>query len=266
MRVVLTGVAGGIGRQVADRLLANGHGVIGLDRDEDRIDDLPDGVDARIVDLRDEQALADRLDGVAVDALVSCVGWYELAALEDCSPQAFREHLESNLVAVHTPVHALLPTLRAREGRVVVVGSMVGSVSLPYHGAYSAAKAGVAGYVDSLRREVGPRGVDVSLVEPGPVATGFNERAAAALDRFADSSYEEPYRAFRDYSPAATEPGVVADRILEALDSERPRARYPVSRRARWLPRLDALLPTRLFDRLVRAGLPGGVLHRLIDR
>ena len=263
MEVVLTGAAGGLGRPLACRLAAE-HEVTALDRAD--LSGLPAGTDTRRVDLTDHRAVEAALDGVDADVFVSATGWYELAAIEDCPPDALREHLEANLLAVHTPVHALLPTLREREGQVVVIGSLVGSVPLPYHGAYSTAKAGLAGYLASLRREIEPRGVTVSLVEPGPVRTGFNERAAAALDRIEDSSYADQYRAFDSYAPEATEREPVVDTVLEALRADTPRARYRVSRRARWLPRLEAVLPTRLFDRIVRSGLPGGLLHRLIDR
>lgn len=265
MHVLLAGGAGTIGSQLA-RQLAPDHEVTALDRDGERLSNLPDTVDTHQVDLTDEQAVRQILDGVAADGLVSTVGWYELAAIEDCPPDALRAHLEANLLAVHTPIHAMLPTLRRRQGRIVVVGSMVGSVPLPYHGAYSAAKAGLAGYLDSLRREVEPRGVSVSLVEPGPVRTGFNERAAAALARIDDSAYAEQYHEFESYTPEATDPEVVVGTVLEAVDADNPRARYRVSARARWLPRLATLLPAPIFDRLIRSGLPGGLLHRLIER
>ncbi|MEF8820809.1 MAG: SDR family NAD(P)-dependent oxidoreductase [Halovenus sp.] len=265
MHVLLTGGAGTIGSQIA-RQLAPDHEVTVLDRDSDGLSALPAGVETHQIDLTDERAVRQLLDGVAVDALVSAVGWYELAAIEDCPPDSLRAHLEANLLAVHTPIHAVLPTLRERQGRVVVVGSMAGSVPLPYHGAYSTAKAGLAGYLDSLRREVDPCGVSVSLVEPGPVRTGFNERAAAALERIDDSAYADQYREFDSYTPEATDTEAVVDTVLDALDADSPRARYRVSARARWLPRLAAVLPTPIFDRLIRSGLPGGLLHRLIDR
>ena len=216
--------------------------------------------------------------GRSLDAVVSCVGGYEIAAVEDTSnasvedtsTEAFRRQLETNLTAVHTTVSATLPTLRERGGRVVVVGSMIGSVALPYHGAYSAAKAGLDGYVDARRREVTPRGVDVTLIEPGPVPTGFNERAAAAAtpaeSDAADSPYADAYRAFEGYSPAATDLETVVERVVTATTADRPRTRYRVSRRARWLPRLARVLPDRLYDRLVRTGLPGGILWRLLHR
>jgi short-subunit dehydrogenase len=266
MRVLVTGVAGGIGRRVARLLLDADHDVIGVDRDANGLESVPQGVETMTLDLGDDDAVADALDSLAVDVVVSAVGWYELGALEDCPPAALREHLESNLVAVHSVVHALLPTLRQRDGRVVVVGSMAGAVPLPYHGPYGAAKAGLAGYTAALRREVEPRGVKVALVEPGPARTGFNERAAEAVAGRERSAYAERYRAFEGYSPDATDPEVVAETIVEAVQAERPNTRYRVGTRARLLPLLLAVLPDRLGDRIVRSGTPGGLLYRLIDR
>lgn len=266
MRVVVTGVAGAIGRHVATALSEDGNEVVGLDRDSEGLATLPAAVDCRVVDLSEQTAVEQTLAETDPDALVSCVGWYELAALEDCPPDSLRTHLEANLLAVHTPLHALLPKIRDNNGRIVVVGSMVGSVSLPYHGAYSASKTGLAGYVDSLRRELTARGVDVSLVEPGPIRTGFNEQAGTHLDEIGDSSYRTEYEPFEGYSPAATTVNSVVENVLEALESDAPRARYRVSHRARLLPWLQALLPASLFDKIVRSGLPGGLLHRLIDR
>ena len=266
MRVVVTGAAGGIGSGVVESLAVAGHAVVGVDRDADGLAALPEGVETLGVDLRDGDAVHESLSGIDVDAVVSCVGGYEIAALEDTTPSSFRRQIETNLTAVHTTVHATAPTLRARNGRVVVVGSMVGSVPLPYHGAYSAAKAGLDGYVDTLRRELEPRGATVTFVEPGPVRTGFNERAIEGIDSRSESAYADVYRRFDAYTPAATDVDTVVETVVTATTTETPRTRYRVSRRARWLPRLAAVLPDRLYDRLVRAGLPGGVLARLIDR
>jgi len=265
MRVVLTGGAGGLGRRAARRLAAD-HDVVAIDRDESGLATLPESVDCRTLDLRDEEAVGDALAGLEADVFLSAVGWYEIGSLEDCSPDSLRAHLETNLLAVHTPLEILLPGLRRRTGRIAVVGSMVGSVPLPYHGAYSAAKAGLDGYAASLRQELRPHGVDVSLIEPGPVRTGFNERATAALDRIEDSAYAEQYRAFESYAPDATDPEAVVDAMIDAATADSPQARYRVSARANWLPRLRSILPPMLYDRVIRSGLPGGLLHRLIER
>lgn len=265
MATLLIGAAGSIGRRLAERLHGT-HELIAVDRDGEALDRLPDGIETHRMDLTDEAAVRAALSGRRIETFVSAAGWYELAALEDCSPPSFEKHLAANLTAVHTPLQAALPTIRKHAGRIVLVGSMVGRVSLPYHGAYSAAKAGLAGYADALRRELAPRDVDVSLIEPGPVRTGFNERAADSLDGISHSAYAEQYGPFESYSPASVGVEAVVDSIVTAIETDRPRPRYRVGRRARWLPRLQSLLPTRLFDRLVRSGLPGGLLYRLIDR
>ncbi|WP_186310947.1 SDR family NAD(P)-dependent oxidoreductase [Halorubrum depositum] len=269
MRVLVTGAAGGIGGGVARTLAAADHDVIGLDRDADGLAALPEAAETHALDLRDGDAVEALLADRELDCLVSCVGVYEIAAVEDTTVDSFRRQLDANLTAVHTVVRAALPSIRERGGRIVLVGSMVGSTALPYHGAYGAAKAGLRGYADALRREVEPRGATVAFVEPGPVPTGFNERAAAGVtERNADPEgpYADAYRAFEGYAPAATDVETVVERVVEAATTDGPRAVYRVSRRARWLPRLAAVLPDRLYDRLIRAGLPGGILGRLIDR
>jgi short-subunit dehydrogenase len=275
MRVLVTGAAGGIGGGVVRALVAADHDVVGIDRDADGLAALPEDAETHALDLRDGDAVEALLTDRAIDCVVSCVGGYEIAAVEDTTVDAFRHQLDTNLTAVHTVVRAALPSIRERDGRIVVVGSMVGSTPLPYHGAYSAAKAGLRGYVDALRREVEPHGATVAFVEPGPVPTGFNERAAASVtDRReradagggTESPYADAYRAFEGYAPAATDLETVVERVVLAATADRPRAVYRVSRRARWLPRLGAVLPDRVYDRLVRAGLPGGILGRVIDR
>jgi len=270
MRILVTGAAGGIGGGVARTLAAAGHAVIGVDRDASGLTELPDDIETHALDLRDGDAVAALLRNRALDRVISCVGGYEIAAIEDTSVESLRRQLDTNLTAVHTVVRATLPSIRERGGRIVVVGSMLGSVPLPYHGAYSAAKAGLSAYVDALRREVEPHGATVTLVEPGPVRTGFNERAAAearaSAERDPDGPYADAYRAFDGYTPAASDVESVVERVVVAVTTDRPRPRYRVSRRARWLPRLGAVLPDRLYDWLVRAGLPDGVLGRLIDR
>ena len=260
MQVVVTGAAGGIGRRIVRQLVDRNASVLALDK---RSMDLPTA-ETRVVDLTDAAAVAQLLEDRTVDAVVTAAGWYAIGALEDCSPAEFREHLEANLVTAHTVVHAALPSVRRREGRIVLVGSTVGSVPLPYHGAYSAAKSGLDGYATALRRELQERGVSVSLVEPGPTRTGLNERAGATPPE--SGPYTAAYEQFREYRPESVTPDRVADAAVTALAADRPRARYRVGRRARWLPRVSALLPTRIVDRLVAAGLPGGVLGRLIDR
>jgi NAD(P)-dependent dehydrogenase (short-subunit alcohol dehydrogenase family) len=262
MRVLLTGAAGGIGRETVRRLRRAGHDVVALDRDE-RVESLP-RVDSHVVDVTDSGAVERIVSSASLDAVVCCVGSYEMGAIGEQSPEAVETQLETNVLGTHTVVHAALPGLRARGGRVVIVGSLLGRVALPYHGPYAASKHALVGYADALRRECSS--ISVSLVEPGPVATGMNERAATALEKCEDSPHAAAYRHLRERETGSTgtAPEAVAEAIERALTDERPRACYRVGARARLLPWLRVLLPSSLFDRVVRSGTVGS-LSRLVD-
>jgi NAD(P)-dependent dehydrogenase (short-subunit alcohol dehydrogenase family) len=176
-RALVAGAAGGIGRATVRRLCDRGRTVHALDVDAAGLAALPDGVETHAVDATDPNAVAPAVAEAAPDAVAAAVGWYELGAVEDQPADAVGRHLETNVVATHAVVRAALPGLRRRGGRVVVGGAVRGRVTLPYY----------AGYADALRREVGPRSIDVSLVEPGPVDTGLNRgrprRSTATPDR-----------------------------------------------------------------------------------
>ena len=262
MRTLVTGAVGGIGRETVRALRRTGHEVVALDRD-DRVEAIP-GIESHVVDVTDAAAVGRAVGPMALDAVVTCVGSYELGAIEEQSPEAFEAQLETNVLGTHAVVHAALPGLRERGGRVVIVGSLLGRVSLPYHGPYAASKHALVGYADALRREC--PAISVSLVEPGPVATGLNERAAAALGGYEGSPYRAAYRHLQERGPGSSEttPEAVAEAIERALTDGRPRACYRVGARARLLPWLRVLLPSSLFDRVVRSGTVGS-LSRLLD-
>jgi NAD(P)-dependent dehydrogenase (short-subunit alcohol dehydrogenase family) len=160
----------------------------------------------------------------------------------------------------------MLPALRAARGRIVFVSSVGGRVALPFTGAYHASKFGIEAVGDVFRQELAPWGIRVSLVEPGSVATPIwdkGEREADEIEKRSSDRQRELYgdrieayrRTVRRTAERGIEPENVAKSIERALTSSRPRTRYLVGADAAVQARLRALLPDRLFDRLVAAGL-----------
>src|SRR6185437_13328286 len=118
-----------------------------------------------------------------LDVLVNNAGYYATGPLEEITPDELRAQLETNVIGVHRVTRAVLPAMRARgSGAIVTLGSLSGRVALPVAGAYHASKWALEGMIEAWRLELGPFGIRVTLIEPGPFATAFyaNERLAAA--------------------------------------------------------------------------------------
>lgn len=257
LRVLVTGGASGIGRASVRRLRARGHDVVVLDVDEDALERLPDDVETHVCDVTDDGAVRETVAAVAadgIDALVPCAADYELGAVEDVPAETVERQFDVNVFGVLTVVRAALPALRDSGGRIVTVASVLGRMTLPYHGVYGATKHAVEALSDALRVELDPHGVDVAILEPGAVRTGFNERAKAGLDRYDDTPYAETYRdVAAGFDPGGVAPERVAETVVAAVEADDPKARYPVTWQARLPLVLRFVLPTWAFDRMVRA-------------
>jgi NAD(P)-dependent dehydrogenase (short-subunit alcohol dehydrogenase family) len=202
------------------------------------------------------------LDG-ALDALVNNAGIAIGGALETVPPWDLRHILDVNVVGQVAVTQAFLPMLRAARGRILFVGSVGGRVAFPYAGPYHASKFALEAVADSMRAELRPQGVSVSLLEPGPIATPIWAKAKgqvaslrAGLDGEAGSLYGKELQGFEKRLDSAAESGgqaeEVARKILQALQANSPASRYQVGRGAKTLVSLRPLMPDALFDRLAR--------------
>ncbi len=131
-------------------------------------------------------------------ALFNNGGYGQPGALEDIRPEVLRAQFEVNVFGWHDLTRRVIPTMRARgEGRIVFCSSVLGLIAAPYRGSYSASKFAVEALADTLRMELQGSGIYVSLIEPGPIATRFVERAIEAYRRNVDleaSIHREIYR------------------------------------------------------------------------
>lgn len=201
------------------------------------------------------------LGDAGLDGLVNNAGIALGGPLEYFPPEELRRVLEVNVVGLLAVTQAMLPALRRARGRIVNIGSIAGRVTSPMIGPYSASKHAVEALTDALRMELAGAGIQVSVVEPGAVATPIWDKAEAQrqADRGIPEEGRERYRMFRSAMGRVIQssarrgvpPEVVAGVVEHALTASRPRTRYLVGLDARVRLLLQQLLPRRWMDRLI---------------
>lgn len=261
--VLITGCSSGIGRACAEAFLEEEWTVYATARDADDVAALADaGCETAELDVTKPGQCASVVESVVdsegrLDCLVNNAGYGQAGAVEDVTTRRMNEQFDVNLYGPHRLIRAALPHMREREeGTIINVSSVAGRVSTPGMGVYSASKFALEALSDALRGEVEPHGIDVALVEPGPVDTGFDDRVAAELEPVeASGAYDRVYAFFEDYESvsggfAQSQPEDVAAVVLEAASTTDPEARYPVGQVAR-LMTLARYVPDRIRDRVV---------------
>jgi len=267
--ILITGCSSGIGLALAKGLTARGWQVFaGVRRAEDVTQLAMIGLTGLLLDLRDSAsiraAVTEVLEntGGTLDALCNNAGYGQPGAVEDLSREVLREQFETNFFGTHELTTLVLPVMRHQcRGRIVYISSLLGYVALPYRGAYNASKYALEGLVDTLRLELRGSCIYVSLIEPGPVRSRFRENAYAAFQRNIDSigsvhaaQYVAMERRFKIEGPVSIftrGPEAVRAKIVHALESPHPQARYPVTFPAYLFAALRRLLPGRALDRIL---------------
>lgn len=224
--VVVTGGTSGIGLGVAERLVASGRPVALVGRDHGRADDalaqlVEVGHEAKEVavvvgDTTDPDDLARAVAVCAerwgpVAGLVSAAGRLARGSTQGLAVHELRDALETNVVGTWLAIRAVLPTMVAQQhGRIVTIGSVLGSVGAPDRAAYAATKGAVAAMTRSIALEVAAHGVTVNCVAPGPVRTSMNaDQHGAAADRDAEAAFTASIPAGRWGTPADVAHAVV---------------------------------------------------------
>jgi NAD(P)-dependent dehydrogenase (short-subunit alcohol dehydrogenase family) len=274
MRVLVTGTSTGIGEATVRRLDKDGHTVFaGVRREEDGRK-LEEGSSPRLtpvlLDVTDEAAIeaavktiTDQVGASGLDGLVNNAGFARGGPLEYLPLEEWRTQLEVNIIGQVAVTQAFIPLLRqAGASRLVFVGSIGGRLGTPLMSPYNASKFAIAGIAESLRHELRPFGIKVSLVEPGGVKTAIWEKGQAYADELEERLPKEAFERYRLLIEGLRK-GVefqmrhaigadkVADTIMHALESPRPRARYLVGRDAAVVGVTTRLLPDRVRDALV---------------
>ena len=267
--VVVTGASSGIGEACARWLARAGWRVYGGVRDAAAAEALRENsVEPLELDVTDAAQIAAAAEAVGgeLHGLVDNAGIAIAAPLELVPLDELRRQLEVNVVGQVAVTQAFLPALRRTHGRVVLMGSIGGRSALPFLGPYAASKHALEAVADSLRVELRPWGVAVSIVEPASIRTAIWQKGSQRADELRDGL---PPQAVGLYAarmarlqqvalargPGA-DPDDVARAVEHALSAKRPKARYLVGRDAHlraWIERL----PTRLRDRVLAKVLTG---------
>lgn len=248
MRVAITGAAGGIGSEAAKLLEEKNHEVLAVDRDEKGLEEL-EVTSTQCLDIRDEDAVEEFVDENEFEVLVNCAGYQEVGALEDMPSETVEEMFEDNVFGLLNMIRTSLPMIREKEGRIVNVSSMAGRATVPFYGVYSATKFSVEALSDALRGEVKEFGVDVVIVEPGYINTGFNVKGLEAIREYMpDSVYSEGYSKRLDRGGL---PGTNAEKagkkVMKAVTSSRPERRYTITWLAWLVPKMKRFMPRKIF-------------------
>jgi len=252
--VIVTGAASGIGEATARRFDSNGWRVYATDIDDGN---LSAGDERLHLDVTDEDEV-DEVVGTVVeqagrlDCVVNNAGNPLAGAVESTTVEETRGQFDVNVHGPHRLVRAALPHMRERgEGSIVNMSSVLGRVSLPGVGTYCASKHALEAMSDALRVEVAPHGVDVVLVEPGGVETGFEEGVSEKLDF--DGAYAELHRTLEKRADdlmtglLASSPDDVAKKVVAAAEADDPKPRYTVGPASKPLV-ASSYLPSKLQD------------------
>jgi NAD(P)-dependent dehydrogenase (short-subunit alcohol dehydrogenase family) len=184
---LITGASSGLGRNIAEAVLASGHRLVATARDPRRLEDLVkkygDQIRTASLDVSDENAAQASVQ-VAIDAfgrldvVVNNAGYGDIAPFEQLSSDRFKALMDTNFYGVVNVTRAALPIMRRQKsGCILQISSVGGRLARPGSTGYHAAKWAVGGFTESLAQEVAPFGVKVCALEPGGMRTNWGFRA-----------------------------------------------------------------------------------------
>ena len=271
--ILITGCSSGIGRCVARGLATRGYRVFATARRDRDVNELnAGGFESLPLDLAESDSITAAVKeilsrtGGRLDALFNNGAYGQPGAVEDLSRDVLRTQFETNLFGWHELTNRIIPVMRQQgHGRIIHNSSVLGFVALPFRGAYTASKYALEGLADTLRLELRGTDIHVSLIEPGPIESRFRANAFAAYQHNINpetSVHRDLYRRMEQRLtkegpavPFTLPPEAVLRKVIHALESRRPKARYYVTFPTCLFAVLKRLTTQRALDRiLLRAG------------
>ncbi|QXP83653.1 SDR family oxidoreductase [Methylococcus sp. Mc7] len=268
--ILITGCSSGIGLCAALGLKARGYRVFASARKAADVAMLQSkGLEAVQLDLACSASIRSALEEVLRKTDGKLYGLFnngafgQPGAVEDLSREVLRAQFETNLFGTHELTRLVIPVMRRQgEGRILQNSSVLGFAAMPWRGAYNASKFALEGLTDTLRMELADSGIHVCLIEPGPILSEFRANAYGLYKGNIDaeaSVHRERYRAMEARlekkgaaAPFTEGPEAVLKRVIHALESRRPKARYCVTFPTYLFATLKRVLSTRALDAILR--------------
>lgn len=264
--VVITGLAQGMGREVARLLASSGNKIAGFDVDAESIEDLKKelekiGGDHYLVplDITNRPGIIEFRDKVLekygkVDTVLSNVGIGFFGPFEEVSLEAALKCLEINVIGTAAVLQAFVPGMRQNGGgKIICMSSLVGQVPFPFESIYSASKFAVEGLVMSMRYEVEPFGIRMAIIQPAQVSTTF----AAKIHKLPPegSPYRDRARRFiekdNELIKSAPTPEFAAKKIVKIISRDKPKYFNQVDFMSTFFLILNRFLPRTIRDAIL---------------
>ncbi len=267
--ILITGCSSGIGLKCALGLYKKGYRVFATARQQKDVDSLQaQGLESFLLDLDQSDSIHNAVDellsltGGTLDALFNNAAYGQPGAVEDLTRDVLRAQFETNLFGTHELTNRIIPIMRQQgHGRIIYNSSLLGYVALPYRGAYNASKFALEGLVDTLRLELKNSDIFISLIEPGPIISQFRANGYKKYQENIDSESSVHHTIYQSMEKRLTNPGPVAPftlppeavlkKLIHALESPRPKLRYPVTFPAYLFATLRRLLTSRALDKVL---------------
>lgn len=267
--IFITGCSTGIGYNAALVLAARGHRVVASCRKEQDVNTLSAlGVDVILMDVNDSTSIIKGFSELMsktkgrLDVLINNAGFGQAGALEDISRDVLRHQFETNVFGLMELTNLAIPVMRQQGyGRIINMSSVLGLISLPFRGAYNASKYAVEGLCDTLRLELKPSNIDLICIEPGPIDSQFRDNVVSvSLKRvnMERSHFKAQYQHMLNYfqeqkvnSRFTKQPASVIEKLIHAIESAAPKAKYPVTFPTHFFILLKRILSIKMLDRVL---------------
>ena len=258
--VVITGASSGIGEAIALLLHQHGHTVYAGARRMERMAALAErGIAVHALDVTDDASSTAMIETVIneqgrIDTLINNAGYGSYGSVEDVPISEGRYQFEVNLLGLARLTQLVIPHMRrAGRGKIINMSSMGGHFGEALGAWYHASKFAVEGFSDSLRLELHGFGIDVIVVEPGSIKTEWGSIATDSAEKYSGHTAYAPLvksmqRLYSIADRLGSEPSVVADAVLHAVQARRPKTRYAMPFSAKAIIAANTVLPDRLLD------------------